>query len=42
MVLRYAHMNVSHLAASIAALPWEESGKQPNADTENFKMRKVA
>jgi integrase len=27
MVLRYAHMNVSHLAPSIAVLPWEKSGK---------------
>ena len=26
MVLRYAHMNVAHLAPSIAALPWEKSG----------------
>ena len=25
MVLRYAHMNVDHLAPSIAALPWEKS-----------------
>jgi hypothetical protein len=24
--LRYAHMNVGHLAASIANLPWEKSG----------------
>jgi integrase len=27
MVLRYAHVNVGHLAQSIAALPWEKSGK---------------
>lgn len=27
MVLRYAHMNVGHLSKSIAALPWENSGK---------------
>jgi integrase len=33
MVLRYAHMNVSHLSASIAALPWAHaltSGKASN------------
>jgi hypothetical protein len=29
MVLRYAHVNVAHLAQSIAALPWEEAGKPP-------------
>src|SRR5262249_25314901 len=28
MVLRYTHVNVSHLAQSIAALPWENSGKE--------------
>lgn len=28
MVLRYAHVNVGHLANSIAALPWENPGKQ--------------
>ena len=28
MVLRYAHMNVAHLAQSIAALPWGKSGEQ--------------
>jgi integrase len=27
MVLRYAHVNVEHLAGSIAALPWGKSGK---------------
>jgi integrase len=28
MVLRYAHMNVGHLSQSVAAMPWEKSGKQ--------------
>jgi integrase len=28
MVLRYAHMNVAHLARSIAALPWGKTGEQ--------------
>jgi hypothetical protein len=28
MVLRYAHMNVAHLAKSMAALPWGKPGKQ--------------
>jgi integrase len=28
MVLRYAHMNVAHLAKSMAALPWGKHGKQ--------------
>ncbi len=32
MVLRYAHVNVSHLAASIAALPWGKSGRLDKAD----------
>jgi integrase len=27
MVLRYTHVNTEHLAASIAALPWEKSGE---------------
>jgi hypothetical protein len=27
MVLRYAHVNVAHLAQSIAALPWETPGR---------------
>ena len=26
MVLRYAHVNVAHLAPSIDALPWKKSG----------------
>jgi integrase len=34
MVLRYTHVNVAHLARSIAALPWEKTGdrrmKHPN------------
>ncbi len=34
MVLRYAHMNVEHLSKSIAALPWEKSGKPTAADPE--------
>jgi integrase len=28
MVLRYTHVNVGHLAQSIAALPWDNPGKQ--------------
>jgi integrase len=32
MVLRYAHVNVAHLSQSIAALPWENSGKQDARD----------
>ena len=32
MVLRYAHMNVSHLSASIAALPWGNSGEPGKAN----------
>lgn len=32
MVLRYAHMNVAHLAPSIAALPWEKSGKEDKSE----------
>ena len=32
MVLRYAHVNVSHLSQSIAALPWEKSGKPAAAE----------
>jgi integrase len=28
MVLRYTHVNVGHLAQSIAALPWDDPGKQ--------------
>ena len=31
MVLRYAHVNVEHLAGSIAALPWGKSGKYAQA-----------
>jgi hypothetical protein len=27
MVLRYAHVNVAHLASSIDALPWGNEGK---------------
>jgi integrase len=34
MVLRYVHMNVGHLAQSIAALPWEKSGKQAVGDSK--------
>jgi len=34
MVLRYAHMNVSHLAHSIAALPWVKSGKLLSANAK--------
>jgi integrase len=34
MVLRYAHMNVGHLAQSIAALPWEKSGKSSGSDAK--------
>lgn len=30
MVLRYAHLNTDNLAASVASLPWEKSGDQPN------------
>ena len=30
MVLRYAHMNVAHLAKSMAALPQGKCGKQPS------------
>jgi len=30
MVLRYAHVNVAHLAHSIAALPWGNQGEQLN------------
>ena len=29
MVLRYAHVNVEHLADSIEALPWDKSVKSP-------------
>jgi hypothetical protein len=32
MVRRYAHMNVSHLAASIAALPWRKGGELGKAN----------
>jgi integrase len=35
MVLRYAHINVSHLSQSIAALPWEKSGKRARVETTN-------
>lgn len=31
MVLRYTHINVAHLAQSIAALPWGNSGEQSGA-----------
>lgn len=31
MVLRYAHVNVSHLAQSIAVLPWVKSGEPEKA-----------
>jgi integrase len=41
MVLRYAHMNVSHLAPSIDALPWEKSGK-PSALIGEIKIDKSA
>jgi integrase len=34
MVLRYTHVNVSHLAASIAALPWEKSGKRTDEEAK--------
>jgi hypothetical protein len=34
MVLRYAHMNVGHLSQSIAALPWEKSGKQTSGSAK--------
>jgi hypothetical protein len=33
MVLRCAHINVSHLSQSIAALPWEKSGKRARVET---------
>ena len=39
MVLRYAHMNVGHLAASIAALPWEKSGKEDKSEAEKPTKR---
>jgi integrase len=35
MVLRYAHVNVAHLAQSIAALPWEEAGKPRKRKPKN-------
>jgi integrase len=28
MVLRYTHVNVSHIAESIAALPWDNGRRQ--------------
>jgi|SRR5450759_1578489 integrase len=31
MVLRYTHVNVAHLAQSIAALPWDKSGDRQQA-----------
>jgi integrase len=41
MVLRYAHMNVGHLSQSIAALPWEKSGKQ-NPSEPKMKTPSIA
>jgi hypothetical protein len=42
MVLRYAHVNVGHLATSIAALPWERSRKQsPLRDVTNLVPRTI-
>ena len=35
MVLRYAHMNVAHLAPSIAALPWEKSGNRQKSKAKS-------
>lgn len=32
MVLRYAHINVDHLAPAIHALPWGKSGEGQNRD----------
>ncbi len=34
MVLRYTHVNVQHLSQSIAALPWEKSGKALASSTK--------
>ncbi|HZP75396.1 MAG TPA: site-specific integrase [Pseudolabrys sp.] len=35
MVLRYAHVNVAHLADSICALPWGNSGKQTSSNEKS-------
>ena len=40
MVLRYAHVNVGELAASIEALPWRKSGKCKTKESK--KRRKSA
>jgi integrase len=37
MVLRYAHVNVGELAASIEALPWGKSGKRRTKQAKNRK-----
>ena len=39
MVMRYAHVNVSHLSKSVAALPWEKSGKPHEVITKKKKSR---
>jgi integrase len=35
MVLRYTHVNVAHLAQSIAALPWAQSGEPRKGKSKN-------
>jgi len=40
MVLRYAHVNVGHLAKSIAALPWGKSGETTTRVSKNKNAAK--
>jgi integrase len=41
MVMRYTHVNVSHLATSIAALPWEKSGKPKDKEAKTTTAKKA-
>jgi integrase len=41
MVMRYTHVNVSHLTASIAALPWEKSGKPKDEEVKTTTAKKA-
>jgi integrase len=41
MVLRYAHVNVGHLAQTIAALPWGNSGKSRSRQRKEREVSKL-
>jgi integrase len=41
MVLRYAHVDVAHLAASVDLLPWGKSGKREFAPAVNTEKSAI-